>query len=118
MSETVLQEASRLVDGDRQAAYGHPLDDYTATGRIMGAVLDRWLQSMHPGLLRGPFPDVPAEIGCLVMVGVKLSREAGHHKRDNIVDGPGYFRCVEKVHDERARRGPTGYAGMRARMRR
>lgn len=106
MKETILEEAARLVDGDRQAAYGHPLDDYDATGRITAAILDRWLRTEHPGLLRegARFPDVPAEIGCLLMVGVKVSREAGHHKRDNLVDGAGYFRCGEKVHEERERR--------------
>jgi hypothetical protein len=110
---TILDTAARLVDGDREASYGHPAHDYDATGRITAAILDRWLRSKHPGLMRGRFPDVPADIGCLLMVGVKLSREAGHHKLDNLVDGAGYFRCAEKVREAPMR---TGYTAMRKRM--
>lgn len=90
IEESVLEEADRLVSGDRQAAYGHPLDDFTRTGRIMGAILG--------------IPDVPPELVGLCMVGVKISREVNHPKRDNRVDGPGYFKCVDMIHDERKRR--------------
>jgi hypothetical protein len=44
------------------------------------------------------------------MVGVKLAREAYSPKRDNLVDGAGYFGTVQMVMDERQRRTtpPTG----------
>lgn len=90
VTESVLGEADRLVSGDRQADYGHPLDDFTRTGRIWGAILG--------------IPDVSAEKVGLCMVGVKISREVNHPKRDNRVDGPGYFKCVDMCHDERKRR--------------
>ena len=88
--ETVLQEAQRLVHGDRGQDYGHPLDDFTRTGRIWGAILG--------------IPDVAPELVGLCMVGVKISREVNAPKRDNRVDGPGYFETVDMIHDERARR--------------
>jgi hypothetical protein len=88
--ETVLEEAQRLIFGDRQAAYGHPFDDFTRTGRIWGAILG--------------IPDVPPELVGLCMVGVKLSREVNHPKRDNRTDGAGYLGTVDMVHAERARR--------------
>jgi hypothetical protein len=90
VAESVCEEADRLVSGDRQAAYGHPLDDMTRTGRIWGAVLG--------------IPDVPAELVSLCMVGVKMSREVNHPKRDNLTDGCGYFKCIDLIHSERERR--------------
>jgi hypothetical protein len=34
---------------------------------------------------------IPAEFVTLMMVGVKLSREAFRHKKDNVVDGKNYL---------------------------
>jgi hypothetical protein len=45
----------------------------------------------------------PEQVG-LCMVGVKLAREAHMPKRDNLVDGAGYFGTVQMVIEERARR--------------
>ena len=87
--ETVLQEAQRLVHGDRGAAYGHPIVDYKATGRMWGSILERWLGR--------DVPDVDPRICCLMMVAVKLSREAGRHKRDNLTDAAGYAECAHMI---------------------
>ena len=38
------------------------------------------------------------------MVGLKISREVNRPKRDNIVDGAGYFETLEMVKEERSRR--------------
>ena len=89
-TESVLQEADHLINGPRQGAYGHPLDDFTKTGRIWGAILG--------------IPDVPAEKVALCMTGVKISREVNLPKRDNRVDGAGYWGCLDKVVEERERR--------------
>lgn len=90
--ETALQEAQRLVHGERGADYGHPIDDYTRTGRIWGAILG--------------IGDIDPRICCLMMAGVKMSREVNLHKRDNLVDLAGYAECAhmvaEKQHDLRA----------------
>jgi hypothetical protein len=94
--ESVLEEADRLINGDRQEGYGKPLDDFGATGRIFAAILT--------GFLGTEVPDIPAEYVALMMVGVKLSRESRHHKRDNVVDGAGYLGCLDLVIQERARR--------------
>jgi hypothetical protein len=99
--ETILQEAQRLVHGDRGAAYGHPLDDYTRTGTIWGAILWEWAK--EAALADAPIA-VPAELSALCMVGVKISREVNHPKRDNRVDAAGYAECVDMIHVERDRR--------------
>lgn len=88
-AETALQEAQRLVYGDRQGTYGHPLDDYACTAAMWSAIL------RHP---------VTPEQAILCMVAVKLSRESRQHKRDNLVDMAGYAECAQRVHDERKRR--------------
>jgi hypothetical protein len=89
--ETILQEAQRLVHGARGADYGHPIVDYRATGRMWGAILER-----HLGAI---VPDIDPGICCLMMVAVKLSREAGKHKRDNNTDGAGYFECAQMIRE-------------------
>jgi hypothetical protein len=79
-----LEIANGLVSGDRQDDYGHPIHDFTRTAQIWGAIL---------GI------DVSPEQVALCMVGVKISRECNKHKGDNIVDGCGYFRTLEMVHE-------------------
>lgn len=83
--ETVLQEANRLVYGDRQADYGHPIEDFTRTGRMWGAILG--------------IPDVdPAKVA-LCMCAVKMSRECNRPKRDNAVDLAGYAGTLALVRE-------------------
>lgn len=88
--ETILEEAQRLVYGDRQQSYGAPLDDFSRAGRMIGAVLG--------------IEDVPAEKVALIMVAIKMSRECHAPKRDNRTDGAGYFATLQLVHEERERR--------------
>lgn len=83
--ESVLQEAQRLVGGDRGQAYGHPADDMGRTGRMWAAILG--------------IPEVTAAEVALCMVAVKISREVNAPKRDNRVDGPGYFLCLDMIRD-------------------
>lgn len=87
--ETVLQEADRIVAGDRNADYGHPSDDFKRTGRIWGAILG--------------IPDVPPEKVGLCMAGLKISREVNKHKRDNLTDLAGYAKTVAMVEERKAK---------------
>lgn len=83
--ESILQEAQRLVHGDRGASYGHPYVDYECTADIWNSLIKR-----RYGV------DVPLtpDFACLMMIAVKLSREAGKPKRDNLVDAAGYAECA------------------------
>lgn len=87
--ETILEEAQRLVHGDRGSAYGHPYDDFSRTAQIWSAIL---------GI------PVSAEQVSLCMVGLKISREVNEPKRDNRVDGAGYFETLDMVRQEADRR--------------
>jgi hypothetical protein len=90
---SVLTEAQGLVHGDRNAAYGHPLDDYTRTAGMVSAMLS--------GKLKEPL--TPEDL-ILVMCCVKLSRQINHPKRDNMRDLAGYAECEQWCIDERAAR--------------
>lgn len=83
-----LEEAQSLVHGDRGDDYGHPIDDFTRTGRMWGAILD--------------LPDVPPEKVGLCMAAVKISREVNKPKRDNRVDLAGYAETVDMVMNRKA----------------
>lgn len=82
-SESILEEAQRLVHGSRGADYGHPIDDYTRTGRMWGAILG--------------IPDIDPRLCTLMMGAVKMSREVNKPKRDNRVDLAGYAECADMI---------------------
>jgi hypothetical protein len=84
VKESVLAEAERLINGDRQKAYSHPYYDYKKTVGAFNALTGHQLT---------------VQDGIIFMVCVKLSREAYLHKRDNVVDACGYLGCLEKVID-------------------
>jgi Domain of unknown function (DUF6378)/Domain of unknown function (DUF4406) len=88
-TETILEEAQRLVHGDRGSAYGHPYDDFSRTAKIWSAILGTDI--------------TPADVS-LCMVGLKISREVNKPKRDNRVDGAGYFETLDMVREESDRR--------------
>jgi hypothetical protein len=88
-TDSILDEAHELVHGDRGEDYGHPLDDFSKTALIWSAIFG--------------IPVEPEQVA-LGMIGVKMSREINKAKRDNRVDGAGYFETLDMVVNERARR--------------
>lgn len=86
-TKCILDEAKRLVLTDRNKDYGHPADDFARAGLIWQAILG--------------IPITPEQVG-LCMVGIKLSRECHTPKRDNLVDGAGYFQTVAMIHERKA----------------
>lgn len=97
--ESVLQEAQRLVHGDRGAAYGHPFFDYRCTGKVWAGLLEHWLHGI--GFLDDlqEFPTIPPRIAAEMMIGMKLSREMNKSKRDNRTDSAGYAECAQMIDD-------------------
>ena len=83
--ESILAEADRLVSGDRQSDYGHPIEDFTRTGRMWGAILGT--------------ANVPPDKVAMMMVALKLSRECNKPKRDNRTDAAGYIKTLELVRE-------------------
>ena len=91
---SVLLEAQRLVYGERQQAYDHPINDFTCTADMLNAYFTRRLQQYD---LRLPFFN--AEDVGMIQIIVKLARQSHRYKRDNLVDISGYAETVRRVHD-------------------
>lgn len=85
----VLEEANKLVHGDRNADYGHPIDDFTRTAQMWSAILGVTVSAEQVGLC---------------MCAVKISRQCNKPKADNLVDLAGYAETVNMVINERGRR--------------
>jgi hypothetical protein len=71
--ESVLNEAEKLVHGDRNASYGHPLDDFRRTAKMWIAIAERQPKPGQPiiaGWIAAPWyrearPDVGLVPYCL-----------------------------------------------------
>ncbi len=81
--EAALKEALNLIYGDRHASYGDAKADFDATAAIWTVLLRR------KGLLIDG-AKLDAHCVAIMMVGLKLSREAHMHKDDTCVDIAGY----------------------------
>jgi hypothetical protein len=90
-AQTMASHAAMLVTGERADTYGHPLDDFTRTGLMWGAILG---------------VEVSAEQVALMMVALKISRECHttHPQNDNVIDAVGYLLAHALVVEERAAR--------------
>ena len=82
MSETILEEASRVVDGERMESYGRPTENHQRTADLWSAYLGR---------------RITADQVCMLNLLQKISRHAHSWKRDNLVDIAGYARNAEMV---------------------
>lgn len=78
--ETVLEEAARIVDGDRRDDYGHPLDNHRRTAEMWSAYLG--------------YEVTPRQV-CMLNALQKIGRDAHRPKRDNLVDLCGWARNAE-----------------------
>jgi hypothetical protein len=87
----IAMYAAELVSGERQDAYGHPLDNFTRAAQIWSVILGC---------------EVSAEQVSLCMVGMKIAREVNQTKPDTVVDGIGYFLTLNMIQEERLRRAP------------
>jgi hypothetical protein len=95
--KSILEEAGAHTNGDRQEDYGHPIFDFTCVAEILNALGFRRKVSPSSEELR----PLVAEDHPIIMEAVKLSREFNGHKRDNLVDGCGYWDCLDKVIQKR-----------------
>ena len=85
--ESILEEAQRLIYGDRHEAYGPAGESFARTGRIMGILLhlDR---------------DISASEVAMFFIVHKLNRESYKAKRDNRVDIAGYVALLDDIEEQ------------------
>lgn len=83
---THADTAANLVLGNRNTDYGSPHADFSGVALIWSGILNTKLKER-----------ITAEEVALMMVGLKLKREAHRHKDDNIVDAHGYLLCLEWI---------------------
>ena len=81
----ILEEANKLVYGNREADYGSVKDNFNNIARGWSVIAKQ---------------DINAEQVGLMMVWVKITRQMNKPKRDNLVDGAGYFATIEKMQKE------------------
>lgn len=94
--KTVNEEAHGLIHGDRRAAYGSPLDDFSRTAALLTALFSDILK---PGS-QFVAEDVPT-----IQRMVKESRlRSSPRHRDSLVDICGYAGTQEMCWSERERR--------------
>lgn len=85
--------AAELVLGDRNTDYGNPKEDFTGVALMWTGLLQAKLRA----------PITPEEVA-LLMVALKLRREAHRPKADNLVDAHGYLLTLEWMRNGKAPR--------------
>lgn len=79
-SESILQEAERIINEPRRDSYGDAKESFQRIADVWGAVLKT---------------EVTPHQVALCMIGLKLCREVGKPHRDNLVDIAGYAALAE-----------------------
>ena len=80
--ESILSEAERIVNGDRQADYSDPVENFKHISAIASSISK---ENLSPTTC------------AIVMIAVKLARENYKHKRDNLVDLAGYVEILNRI---------------------
>lgn len=91
----ILETAQTIVNGDRQADYGHPRDNHACTAALWQAYLQR--RATANGVDYSMTID--ARDVCMMNILQKISRDANRRKDDNIVDVVGYALNAKMVEE-------------------
>src|SRR4029078_1572014 len=88
---TFAQQLAHITEVDREADYGHPLNNFTSTAL-------QWTGYFQPKLLPKTII-TPVDIG-MAQILAKVSREQHRHKFDNILDTAGYASTISRIDDK------------------
>lgn len=80
--ESILQEAERIVNGDRNQDYGDMKTSFENIAKGWSVIAGKEISAHQVGLM---------------MVWLKICRENNKPKRDNIVDIAGYAECLSRI---------------------
>lgn len=93
---SILDEAKRIIYGDREKTYGSPDKNLTLIALLWAEYLDGKYGTAHP---------LNVDDVCLMMVLLKVARLANDSEhRDSQVDLAGYVALMERVQDFRKER--------------
>lgn len=98
-SVKTLREAEQIITGDRYNDYGPPAENF-------GRIATYWNQYLKDN----PPPLKPSDTAML-MVFVKIAREAAGHKTDSVVDAEGYLAIYEELRNKEILDEETVYGG-------
>jgi len=96
---SVLDEASDIVQGVRQEAYGHPRDNHACTAALWNAYLERRGANLYSQDGEDDHLYLDAFDVCMLNVLQKVSRLAHTRQRDGLVDIAGFAANAEMVDD-------------------
>lgn len=85
-SESILQEAQRLIHGERNKNYGHPRENFKDIAALFSGYLGQEISDIDVANL-------------MILVKVARVKGAGYH-RDSFTDIAGYAGCVERIYEE------------------
>lgn len=86
MSESILEEAQRIINGQRREDYGSALESFQRIANLWSPVLG---------------VSITPEVVAVCMIQLKIARALNGWQRDSIVDIAGYAGCIEKIMAER-----------------
>lgn len=98
--ETVLQEAERIINGQRRKDYGGPLESFTRIAELWSAYLNNC-----PNLnTESATVELDHDDVAMLMILLKVARySAGGKDRDSLVDIAGYAGCMDLIQTNRTR---------------
>lgn len=93
---SVLREAEKVINGERQDVYGSPEDSFKLISEYWNTYL---IEVQKKVLTKHGFNPSDYKLVdlldksdvAMMMVLFKIAREANQHKRDNVVDAAGYL---------------------------
>lgn len=94
MSETILEEADRLITSNRLDDYGTPEESLSNISNLWTAYIKNKLKD-HSNFMDN-FRITSKDV-TLLMTLFKISREQYSHKRDNLVDAVGYIKLAAQI---------------------
>ncbi|QOP65919.1 hypothetical protein SEA_STLSCUM_56 [Mycobacterium phage STLscum] len=86
MTESILEEAQRLIHGPRNKNYGHPRENFDDIAELFSAYLER------------PITDLDVA-NLMILVKVARVKGTGYH-RDSYTDIAGYAGCAARIYEE------------------
>ena len=92
--EALLDYAKAIVGGERENQYGSPENSFSA-------IADYWTAYLHQTWNLPKHRELTAEDVAIMMILLKVARQAGRGKLDNWVDIAGYAACGAEIAEER-----------------